>query len=327
MDRRAFVTGLGALLAAPFDAEAQPQTGKVYRLGLLATAAVPYIDAFRQGLRDLGYVEGRTIVIEYREAYSYELLPVLAKELVGLNPDIIVSVGGSPSARAVSAATKTIPVVFLASDVVAGGLVSNLSRPGGNLTGFEVFTTQLEVKRLEILKGTLPRVSDVALLWNPESATYNPSNPTSQRQHIEAAARTLGIRLRMLEAGDLREIDAVFGVLRRERPDAVLVSSDAMFTSRRQRIVELAMQARIPTMYGWREFVEAGGFMSYGTSLPDLYRRAASYVDKILRGARPGDLPVEQPTKFGLVINLKTARALGLTIPPSLLLRADQVIE
>ena len=315
-----------SLALAPLAAEAQ-QKGKVYRIGLLSIATVTYIDAFRQGLRDLGYVEGRTIVIEYREAQSYERLPELAKELVGLKPDIIVSAGGSLVARAVKAVTSTIPVVFLASDVVAGGLVASLSRPDGNLTGLEISTTQLDAKRLEILKEALPTITTVALLWNPGSAAYNASNLADQRRCMEAAAQAVGVRLGMLDARDRREIDTVFRTIQREDPGALLVGSDAIFTSGRQRIVELATQLRIPSMYGWREFVEVGGFMSYGTSLPDLYRRAATYVDKILKGAKPADLPVEQPTKFELVINLKTAKALGLKIPPPVLGRADQVIE
>ena len=315
-----------SLALAPLAAEAQ-QKEKVNRIGLLSIATVTYIDAFRQGLRDLGYVEGRTIVIEYREAQSYERLPELAKELVGLKPDIIVSAGGSLVARAVKAVTSTIPVVFLASDVVAGGLVASLSRPDGNLTGLEIVTTQLDAKRLEILKEALPTITTVALLWNPGSAAYNASNLADQRRGMEAAAQAVGVRLGMLEARDRREIDTVFRTIQREDPGALLVGSDAIFTSGRQRIVELATQLRIPSMYGWREFVEVGGFMSYGTSLPDLYRRAATYVDKILKGAKPADLPVEQPTKFELVINLKTAKELGLKIPPPVLGRADQVIE
>jgi len=316
-----------ALSLALAPLAAAQQKGKVYRIGLLSIATVTYIDAFRQGLRDLGYVEGRTIVIEYREAQSYERLPELAKELVGLKPDIIVSAGGSLVARAVKAVTSTIPVVFLASDVVAGGLVASLSRPDGNLTGLEIFTTQLDAKRLEILKEALPTITKVAVLWNPGSAAHNPSNLADQRRGMEAAAQAVGVRLGMLEARDRREIDTVFRTIQREDPGALLVGSDAIFTSGRQRIVELATQLRIPSMYGWREFVEVGGFMSYGTSLPDLYRRAATYVDKILKGAKPADLPVEQPTKFELVINLKTAKALGLKIPPPVLGRADQVIE
>src|SRR5438552_43080 len=315
-----------SLALAPLAAEAQ-QKGKVYRIGLLSIATVTYIDAFRQGLRDLGYVEGRTIVIEYREAQSYERLPELVKELVGLKPDIIVSAGGSLVARAVKAVTSTIPVVFLASDVVAGGLVASLSRPDGNLTGLEIVTTQLDAKRLEILKEALPTITTVALLWNPGSAAYNASNLADQRRGMEAAVQAVGVRLGKLEARDRRGIDTVFRTIQREEPGALLVGSDAIFTSGRQRIVELAMQLRIPSMYGWREFVEVGGFMSYGTSLPDLYRRAATYVDKILKGAKPADLPVEQPTKFELVINLKTAKELGLKIPPPVLGRADHVME
>src|SRR6266566_2244690 len=277
-----------SLALEPLAAEAQ-QKGKVYRIGLLSIATVTYIDAFRQGLRDLGYVEGRTIVIEYREAQSYERLPGLAKELVGLKPDIIVSAGGSLVARAVKAVTSTIPVVFLASDVVAGGLVASLSRPDGNLTGLEISTTQLDAKRLEILKEALPTITTVALLWNPGSAAYNALHLADQRRGMEAAAQAVGVRLGMLDARDRREIDTVFRTIQREDPGALLVGSDAIFTSGRQRIVELATQLRIPSMYGWREFVEVGGFMSYGTSLPDLYRRAATYVDISKHAGRVND--------------------------------------
>jgi putative ABC transport system substrate-binding protein len=310
-----------SLVAAPLAADGQ-QAGKVPRIGLLSTQSLPYVEAFRQGLRDLGYVEGRTIVIEYREAEGhFERLPNLAKELVGLNVDIIVTAGGAPSALAAKAATKTIPVVFLAGGVVAGGLVSSLPRPGGNLTGLDVLVGELDPKRLEILKEALPRAIRVAFLWNPGGSGYSPSE---QRKRLEAAAQALGVRLRMVEARVPSEIDTAFAALARERPDALLVQGDAMLNSQRRKIVELAAQTRIPAIYAFREFVEVGGLMFYGASLPDMYRRAATYVDKILKGAKPADLPIEQPTKFELVINLKTAKALGLTIPPSVL---DHVIE
>src|SRR5437016_1075502 len=218
-----------SLALAPLAAEAQ-QKEKVYRIGLLSIATVTYIDAFRQGLRALGYVEGRTIVIEYREAQSYERLPGLAKELVGLKPDIIVSAGGSLVARAVKAVTSTIPVVFLASDVVAGGLVASLSRPDGNLTGLEIFTTQLDAKRLEILKEALPTITTVALLWNPSSAAHNASNLADQRRGMEAAAQAVGVRLGMLEARDRREIDTVFRTIQREDPGALLVGRATLYS-------------------------------------------------------------------------------------------------
>jgi ABC-type uncharacterized transport system substrate-binding protein len=317
------------LILALQSAGAQ-QTGKVYRIGFLSTTTLAYVEAFRQGLRDLGYVEGRTIVIEYRSAEGhYERLPNLAKELVGLNVDLIVSVGGPPSALAVKAATKTIPVVFLASGVVAYGLVSSLSRPGGNLTGLEVFTIELDAKRLELLKEALPRAIRVAFLWNPGTEAYNPSNPTgaAQRKRLDTAAQSLGVRLRRIEARVPVEIDTAFAAIGRERPDALLVQGDATLNNQRQRIVELAAQTRTPAIYPWREFMEVGGLMFYGASLPEMYKRAAAYVDKILKGAKPADLPVEQPTKFELVINLKTAKALGLTIPQTVLLQATQVIE
>jgi len=318
------------LLAVAPAAEAQQPVGKVYRVGFLSISTLPYVEDFRQGLRDLGHVEGRTIVIEYRSAEGHhERLPNLAKELLGLNVDLIVTTGGGPPALAVKAATKTMPVVFLAGDPVTGGLVSSLARPGGNLTGLDVFANELDTKRLELLKEALPRVSHVAFLRNPGGPGYNPRNPTgvAQRQRVETAAQALGVRLRILGAQVPSEIDTAFAAMARERPDALLVVSDAMLTSQRRRIVELAAQTRIPAMYPWREFVEAGGLMSYGTRLPDMYRRAATYVDKILKGAKPQDLPVEQPTKFELLINVRAARALGITIPQSLLMRADEIVQ
>ena len=318
------------LLAVPPAAAPQQREGKVYRVGFLSTATLPYVEAFRQGLRELGYVEGRTIIIEYRSAEGdYERLANLATELVSLNVDLIVSAGGATSALAVKTATKSIPVVFLATDPVAAGLVSSLSRPGGNLTGLEVYVNELDTKRLELLKEALPSATHVALLSNPRAQAYDPRTPSgaAYRQRMEAAARVLGVRLRVLEARVPEEIDAAFAAIARERPDGLLVVGDAMFTSERRRIVQLATQTRIPTIYPWREYVVAGGFMFYGTSLSDLYRRAAVYVDKILKNAKPHDLPVEQPTKFELLINLRTARALGITIPQSLLVRADEIIQ
>jgi putative ABC transport system substrate-binding protein len=314
------------LLAAALAAHAQP-AGKVYRIGFLGSASLSAnqlrVEAFRQGLRELGYVEGRNIVIEYRWAEgNYERLPGLAKKLVSLNLDLIVSTGGNPTVQAASAATKTIPIVFLTSDPVAAGVVLSLARPGGNLTGLDVFSIELDVKRLGLLKEALPGISRVAVLWNPA----NPSG-VPQRNRTEIAAQTLGVRLQVLEARLPSEIDTAFAVMARERPDALLVVADPMLDSQRKRIVELAARNRLPGIYQWREFAESGGLISYGADLLELYRRVATYVDRVLKGARPADLPVEQPTKYELVINLKTARALGLTIPQPLLLRADQVIQ
>jgi putative ABC transport system substrate-binding protein len=313
-------------IAAPLAAGAQPAAG-VYRIGYLASLSAAggetQFDAFRQGLRDLGYVEGRTIVIETRWAEgNYERLPSLAMELIRLRPDLIVSAGGPPAARALKSATRTIPIVFVSGSVMAAGIVSNIARPGGNLTGFEVFAEELDVKRLELLKETLPNAARVVVLWNPGNVEER-----LQRQPLQAAAHTRGIRLRFVEARNPGDIEPAFNVMARERADAVLVSADPMFTSEYRRMVELATRARLPAMYPFRSFAEAGGLMSYGTELFVVYRNAAKYVDRILKGANPGDLPVEQPTKFEFVVNLKTAKALGLTIPQSLLLRADRIVE
>jgi len=323
--------GLAVILALSFVLAPSPvgaqQTEKVARIAFLssssAAASQATIDAFTQGLREFGYVEGRNIRIEYRWADGhYERLPGLAREVVGLNVDVIVSVGGTPTARAAKAATKNIPVVFLARDPVASQLVASVARPAGNLTGIDLIAAELDAKRLEILKEALPAARQVAVLWNP-------ADPTAalQRNRVEDAARALGLRIGVVAARRPEDIDAAFAVLTRERPDALLVASDPMFNSERARIVALAVRGRLPAAYPWREFVEAGGLLSYAVNLQQMHRRMAVFVDKILKGAKPADLPVEQPTKFELVINLKTANALGLTIPPLLLGRADHVIE
>ena len=325
--RREFVRSLAlGLLGVPVAANAQP-SGKGYRIGLLGSASASAnrlrVDAFRQGLRDLGYTEGRNITIEYRWADGhYDRLPDLAKELVNSNPELIVSTGGRPTVVALRATTKTLPIVFLTVDPLAEGMVLDLARPGGNLTGLDVFSAELDTKRLRILKETLPTVTRIAVLWNPG----NPSG-VPQRNRTEIAAHALGLQLHLAEARLPSEVDTAFAAMARERPDALLVLNDAMLDGQRQRLVHLAAQARLPAMYQWREFAEGGGLMSYGADLPQMYRRAATYVDKILKGAKPADLPVEQPTKYELVINLKTANALGLTIPQSILLLADRVIR
>ena len=314
------------LLTAPFAALAQP-AGKAHRIGYLSSLSASggrsQFEAFRQGLRDLGYVEGRTIFIEARWAEgNYERLPNLARELVGLNLELIVSAGGPPAARALKSATTTIPVVFVSGSAVAAGIVSSIARPGGNVTGFEIFAEALDTKRLELIKETLPRAARVAVLWNPGNVEAK-----LQRQPLEAAAQAQGIRLRFVEARLPGQIELAFTVMARERADVVLVSADPMFTSEYRRVVEMAARTRLPAVYPFRNVAEAGGLMSYGTDLSAIYRSAAIYVDKILSGAKPADLPVQQPTKFELVINMKTAKALGVTIPPTVLLRADLVLE
>ena len=305
-------------------ADAQPS--KTARIGLLEGSSLPTrFEAFRQGLRELGYVEGQNISVEYRWAdWKPDRIPALAEELVRLKVDVIVSTGGGTvTPLAVKKAVKTIPVVFATGgDPVSAGLVASLDRPGGNLTGVSLLTSELNEKRLELLTAAVPGVSRVAVLANP----VNPGTARSLKG-LEGAARTLKVKLQVLEARDPQAIDGAFAAMKRERAGALLVANDPMFFAQRERIVGLAAKSRLPGIFEWREFAEAGGLLSYGTSVADTYRRLASYVDKILKGAKPADLPVEQPTRFELVINLKTAKALGVTIPQSLMRRADEVIQ
>jgi ABC-type uncharacterized transport system substrate-binding protein len=328
--RRAFIgTFAGGLLAAPLAVGAQ-QAAKVPRIGFLALnpAANPHLrEAFRQGLRDLGYVEGRSLVIEYRDAEGKpERLPVLAAELVALKVDVIVTGGGTPTALAAKQATRTLPIVFASvADPVRSGLVTSLARPGGNVTGSSNFAPELVGKCLDQLKQAVPGVSRVAVLWEPGAGGERTDR--DMLKGAEVAARALEVRLQIVEARRPADIDRAFSDMTRARAGALTALGSAMFNSERRRLVDLAAKNRLPAVYPLREFVDAGGLMSYGPNLADLFRRAATYVDRILKGAKPGDLPVELPTKFELVINLKTAKALGLTIPPSLLQRADQVID
>jgi len=330
VDRRTFLAGTGAvLLAAPLAAEAQ-QAGKVARIGLLSLNLVPNRhlgEAFRQGLRDLGYVEGRNVVIEYRDAEGKpERLPALAAELVALKVDVIVTGGGTPPALAAKQATKTIPIVFSSvPDPVTDKLVTSLARPGGNVTGSSNLNPELVGKCLEQLKQVVPGVSRVAVLWQPGAMDERTEQDILKAADV--AARALGVRLQVVEARGSADVDRALSDITRARAAALTVLPSAMLFTERRRLVALAAKNRLPAVYAQREFVDAGGLMSYGPNLADLFRRAAVYVDKILKGAKPADLPVEQPTKFELVINLKTAKALGLTIPPSVLGRADEVIQ
>ena len=311
------------LLAAPLAAPAQQPPGKTARIGFLGDVPAFLDEAFRQGLRELGYVDGQNIAIEHRAAeWKYERLPGLAADLVRLKVDVIVA--ASPSAtEAAKQATRTIPIVFTVSgDPVAEGFVASLARPGGNITGLATISPELVGKQLEMLKTVAPKVSRVAVLHNPNQ----PGHPGAVRQ-AEGAARALGMQLQILGARNPAEIEAAFAAMSSQRAGGVLVLRDAFFRAQRAQIVTLAAKSRLPAVYGLREEAEAGGLMAYGASVPQLFRRAAAYVDKILKGAKPADLPVEQPTKFELVINLKTAKALGLTIPQSLLLRADRIIQ
>jgi ABC-type uncharacterized transport system substrate-binding protein len=325
--------GLAVVLAlclalAPLAAEAQ-QASKVPRIGYLAAnlAASPHLtEAFLQGLRDLGYVEGRNVALEYRSAEGkLERLPALAAELVALAVDVIL-VGGTPHALAAKQATKTIPIVFAAvADPVESGLVTSLARPGGNVTGLSNLNTELVGKCLEQLKQAVPRVSRVAVLWHPGALGERAER--DMLKGAEVAARTLGVRLQFVVARGPADFDRAFSDMTKARADALTVLTSTILLGERRRLADLAAKSRLPAVYPWREGVDAGGLMSYGPDFADLFRRAATYVDKILKGAKPGDLPVEQPTKFELVINLKTAKALGLTIPQSLLVRADEIIQ
>jgi ABC-type uncharacterized transport system substrate-binding protein len=312
----------------PFAGEAQ-QAAKVAQIGYLTLnlAASPHMpEAFRQGLRDLGYIEGRNVVIEIRSAEGkLERLPALAAELVALRVDVILA-AGTPHALAAKQATRTIPIVFAAgTDPVMDGLVTSLARPGGNVTGLSSLGSELVAKRLELLKQAVPGVSRVAVLWHP--GALGERTEKDMLKEAEVAARALGVRLQFVEARGPADFDRAFSDMTRARVDALTLLTSTMFLSERRRLVALAAKHRLPAVYPWRDVVDAGGLMSYGPDLADLFRRAATYVDKILKGAKPGDLPVEQPTKFELVINLKTAKALGLTIPQSLLQRADEVIQ
>src|SRR5688572_16139821 len=316
------------LLATPLAADAQ-QTGRVPRIGFLSLTSAsdrpPLLDAFRQRLRELGWVEGQKVVIDYRYAEGRaDRLPDLAAELVRLKVDLIVAFGGAQVVTAAKDATDTIPIVMIGiRDPVGTGVIASLARPGGNVTGVSGSAgLEFVAKQLELLKETVPNIHRVAVLSNPA----NPYHQLAIRE-VSVAARSLGLQLQLLEARGPNEFDGAFAAIGKERVEALLVLSDTMFNAHRTRLADLAARSRLPATYGVRESVEAGGLMSYGPSFLDFFRRAATYVDQILKGAKPAELPVEQPTKFELVINMKTAKALGLTIPQSVLQRADHVIE
>jgi putative ABC transport system substrate-binding protein len=323
---RVAVVLLLSVLLMPLVVEAQ-QVGKLYRIAFLgnSTAALEanLVGPFREGLRDLGYVEGRNIVVEYRWADGkYERLPQLVAEIVALKVDVIVT-AGTPAALAVKRATATIPLVMVAvGDPVGTGLVASLARPGGNLTGLASISPDLEGKRLELLRAVLPKLSRVSFLGNPGNA-YTAFSETRARE----AAKVLHLKLQFFGVRAESEFDQAFDAIVKERPGALVVLADRVFLHNRARIVDFAARHRLPVVYPYRELVEAGGLMCFGPNYADMHRRAATYVDKILKGAKPADLPVEQPTKFELIINLKTAKALGLTIPQSVLGRADEVMH
>jgi putative ABC transport system substrate-binding protein len=328
LGRRAFLSTLtGGLLAAPIAVGAQ-ETGKVYRIGLLDHSApdptrLGWWQSFKSGLRDLGYVEGQNVVFEPRWAREdASRLPTLTAELLRVNVHVIVTAGTATTAAA-GQVTRTTPIVQASgSDLADLGVVASLARPGGNVTGVTSQASELSGKRIELLKELIPHVSRVAIMWDRE----NPGSASGLRD-TRGPATSIGVTLRDVGVRAPRDFEAAFSAIAKERVAAVIVLPSAAFFPERRRIADLAAARRLPTVVGAREYAEAGGLMSYGTDFPDLFRRAARYVDKILKGAKPADLPIEQPTKFELVINLKTAKALGLTIPPSLLLRADQVIE
>ena len=322
-----------AILLAPPVVHAQ-QSAKVNRIGFLGTSAMnPHYESFRQGVREHGYLEGHNIVIERRYSEGRaERVPELAADLVRLKVDVILVEGCGALLNAASQATSTIPIVVAAcsDDLVFTGLVVSLARPGGNITGLSELASELGAKRLQLLKDVLPKATHVAVLWNPAySERFTPAFRmwSSDWREMREAARVLGVTLQPVEIRGPNDFDHAFSAMTSQRANALITSSDPVIVQHGRRIVDLAAKSRLPTVYSFREAADAGGLMFYGPSIPDLFRRAATHVDKILKGAKPGDLPIEQPTKFELVINLKTAKALGLTIPPSLLARADQVIE
>ena len=317
-----------SIVATPLAGEAQ-LAAKVPRIGYVSTnlAANPHLtEAFRQGLRDRGYVEGRNVVIEYRSAEGkLERFPALMAELVALKVDLIVA-ANTRAALAAKQVTSTVPIVMgVSTDPVGAGLVASLARPGGNVTGLSALTSDLVGKCLEHLKQAVPGVRQVAVLFHRD---YGERTQQELLNEADVAARALGVRLQFVEArGGPESFDKAFSEMVASRAEAVTVLTSVLFASERRRLVDLAAKHRLPAVYFVRTFVDDGGLMSYGADFPDMFRRAATYVDKILKGVKPGDLPVEQPTKFELVINLRTARALGLTIPASLMVRADQIIE
>ena len=325
MERRTFIAGAGAvLLTVPLTTQAQ-RAGKVHLVGMIHTSSpdlhMPLVDAFRQGLRELGWVEGKNIKLELRTAVGHlDRLPAIVAELLRLGVDIFVT-PSTQATQAARSATSTIPIVFvLASNPVGSGFVESLARPGGNITGLSTMNVEIGTKQLQLLKEVVPRATRVSVLrmgFRPE--------PILEAQ--QKAAPLLGIQLQVLKAGSAEEFDDAFAAMIKGHAQALLVETNPINFVHRKRLADLAVKARLPAVVGTREYAEAGGLVAYGASYASNFRRAAAYVDKILKGARPADLPVEQPTKFELIINLKTAKALGLTIPPLVLGRADEVIQ
>jgi putative ABC transport system substrate-binding protein len=325
VNRRELMLLLGGALTAARALRAQPKAMPV--IGYIASGSpgpsAPSVAAFRQGLSETGYVEGKNVAIEYRWAEgSYDRLPAMAADLVDLKVDVMVA--GGLAVLAAKGATSTIPIVFFggAADPVADGLVASLARPGGNLTGFSILVTELMPKRLELLSDLVPRAGVIALLVNPNSAAAE-----RQTRDVQEAARAKGVQLSILKASTENEIDAAFASLVQLRAGALLVGADPFFNSRREMLVALSARFAVPAIYEWRGFAELGGLISYGPSQTGLWRQVGIYTGRILKGAKPADLPVQQPTTFELVVNLETAKALGLTLPPGMLDLADEVIE
>jgi putative tryptophan/tyrosine transport system substrate-binding protein len=327
VNRREFITLLGGAATAALPQIARAQQPALPVIGLLGATSTDtdYLRAFRQGLKDTGYVEGENVAIEYRWAEDqYDRLPALAADLVRRRVAVIATVHGPAVTLAAKAATTTIPIVFtIAEDPVRLGIVASLARPGGNVTGINFVTGELAAKRLELLRELVPAAARIAVLVNPANFTQT---ETTLRD-VEPAARALGLQIQVFKADTSREIDAAFATFARERPDALFVSSSAYLTSRRVQLTQLAARHAIPATYPGRQYVEAGGLMSYGSNLADGWRQLGLHTGRVLKGAKPADLPVVQSTKFELVINHQTARMLGLTVPPTLLARADEVIE
>jgi putative ABC transport system substrate-binding protein len=321
--RREFIGLVAGAAAWPLTASAQRAAGKIVTIGILAIEPWPPIDTFRQALDDLGYIESKNVRFDYRYAKGHnERLPELANDLVGLNVDVIVT-WGTDAVLAAKQATTTIPIVMGAiGDPLGSGIVTDLARPGGNITGCTLRAAELEAKRLQLLKDVVPGLSRVAILFNPTNH-YMPLALQSARQ----GAQVLHVSLAVYEVHDTTTLDVAFVTLTKDRPDALMVPADTFLVSQRSRIAQFAIENKLPSVYTFREYIEAGGLIAYTPDYNDLFRRAASYVDKILKGAKPGELPIEQPRRFHLFINLKTARALGLTVPPRLLAGAEEIIE
>jgi len=323
MRRREFIGLVGGAVAWPLTASAQRAEGKLVTIGILAIEPWPSIDAFRHALDALGYIEGKNVRFVHRYAKGHnERLPELANELVGLNVDVIFT-WRTDAVLAAKQATATIPIVMgVIGDAIGSGIVTNLARPGGNITGCSLRVAELEGKRLQLLKEVVPGLSRVAILLNPTNH-YMPL----VRESVREGAQVLHLSLAFYEVYDTITLDAAFVTLTKDRPNAFLVPADTFLVSQRSRIAQFAIENKLPSIYTFREYIEAGGLIAYAPNYPDLFRRAASYVDRILKGAKPGELPIERPNTFQLFVNLKTARALGLTVPPKLLAIADEIIE